>query len=164
MAVTILGCGVAGSWVAHHLASAGEKHFVLFDGGVPDEQLLKMGPVMVREGESTKAELLANHLRKISPDVDVNAHAKFDLARHRTQLKGAVLGTMNVLADCRGSGIELQRSAHKWVTVGLTSARNGKSYVGSDPKQLREEHFGPTTCSKGEIVELTAQAARLLLS
>lgn len=82
--IGIVGCGVLGSHVVTALASAGIGKMVIIDPDVPDitnlnRQFIYCEHVLSGEEPRHKAEIMAEWIRKINPEVEVEYHVgRFD--------------------------------------------------------------------------------------
>jgi molybdopterin/thiamine biosynthesis adenylyltransferase len=94
--VVIVGCGGLGSPAAAWLAGAGIGHLTLIDGDTPHPTNLHR-QVFFTEGESApKAELLADHLRSLNPEIEVQAKTTYlEKGNVRNLLAGA-----NLVMEC----------------------------------------------------------------
>ncbi|MTB52554.1 HesA/MoeB/ThiF family protein [Lewinella sp. W8] len=123
--VVIIGCGGLGSPAAAWLAGAGVGHLSLIDGDTPHPTNLHR-QVFFADGQSApKAELLADHLRKLNPDIEIRPQVTY-LEKHnvRELLEGADLvlectdhaATKHLVSDaCHLLGIPLVYAAvHKY--------------------------------------------------
>ena len=69
--IAIVGCGGLGSIVAPYLAGAGVGNLCLIDGDLPHVSNLHRQVFFPSQSSDTKAELLANHIHRLNPDVKV---------------------------------------------------------------------------------------------
>src|SRR5688572_3541731 len=118
MDATILGCGVSGSWSAYFLALSGYNNFVLFDGGPVTEHLARLGPYpQSTSANQTAAQLLAEHLRRLDPSVQVEVNGHFDPNSDSEKMKGTIVGAMGLHDSCSQSAGLAKRSGHTWITL-----------------------------------------------
>lgn len=163
MQFTILGCGVAGTWMAHHLAASGNHELFLY-GGAPDGQTVReKGALSTSQPiQLTAADALKTHLLRVNPSTRVEVHGDFKMD-DVPALKGTVIGAMNAKGACTGGGRALLELGRSWFTVGLPS-RGTDAYFGSDPDRIMDDFFGPTCFTKQQVNEFTAEACKVLLS
>lgn len=162
-AITILGCGLAGSWVAHHLVHSGWDDFVLFDGGDDRQELRSLGPIP--EGmpsKRTAAEALATHLKSINPNIKVEIFGSFDLEADLGRIRGNVVGTMSSIDYCKISAIAIKDAGHQWVTLALPSTAAEPIIASTDPSALLTSHFAAPYSSRDEISEKAKAVVDLL--
>lgn len=161
--VTVLGCGVAGSWIAHHLASLGVNKFILFGGAAPTEEMARIGPYgFPLSSFSTAASALAYHIQQFSSDCAIDVREDFDIARDLDLVKGLVIGTMRGHKSlCVWAYEAVTTRGHQWVTLGLPCSPEAAPVVGCTPDVLDDDHFQPPACSKLDAMTSAAQAARL---
>jgi len=73
----VVGCGGLGSIAAPYLAGAGIGRLTLIDGDAPDVSNLHRQVFFESESKGkTKAEALADHIRKLNPEIKLNVTSK----------------------------------------------------------------------------------------
>jgi hypothetical protein len=156
--VTILGCGVAGSWAAHHLCSAGFDRFVLFGGEPVPAYVLEKGPYCAGEAPSgTAAEALADHLRKLNPSAQIEVFGDYVPGRDDDQLSGRVFGVMGRMANCLSAFSAAQTRGLIWRSFGLPSTARGSAKVVNSPHDLDpDEHFGVPALDRASAMFVVA--------
>jgi len=161
--ITILGCGVAGSWVAHQLVALGYERFTLFGGAKDSRSLRRIGPIpKAQPVHGTAAQALAKHLQRLDPSVAVTTFGDFKDDEHAQHLAGRVVGTMGTIKKCMKTGDLVRKRGLPWITLALPSTRGVKIVIGTNPKALRDGHFGPTILGRPDILIAAARAAALI--
>ncbi|MDR3205563.1 MAG: HesA/MoeB/ThiF family protein [Candidatus Methanoplasma sp.] len=94
--VGVVGCGGLGTNVLTALASAGVGHLVIADGDVPAPSNLNRQFIYRMGQERKKAELMAEWLASVNPNIDVRFHPE----KVTTDNAEAVLGGSDILVDC----------------------------------------------------------------
>ncbi len=72
--VAVWGCGALGGHIAEHLARAGVKKLILRDSGIVTPGILVRQPFNDADIGKAKAYALRNRLRRIRPDLQIEAH------------------------------------------------------------------------------------------
>jgi hypothetical protein len=166
---TILGCGIAGSWVAHHLVAHDYKRFVLFGASYDPSTLLRLGPFSEGHAElQTSALTLASHLLSLSPDLTIELHGNFNPDRDRGFVKGDVVGAMGgkaALPLCAGGAFIARSQGGRWITLALPSEPGNPIIISENPDDLTPQYLtGTPLCSREEISSSAAEAASRLVS
>jgi len=78
--VMIWGCGALGAPIAHWIARAGAKRLIVVDSAVVTPGILVRQPFTDEDIGKAKAEILADQLRAVRPELDVTGHVA-DLTR-----------------------------------------------------------------------------------
>jgi len=166
---TVLGCGVAGSWLAHHAVAFGFQKFVLFDPGSDRETLRTIGPLISPVNPMrTCAESLAKHLLAMNPDLEIETYGAFDLEHGSgAKVEGTIFAAMSKFSPgvdkCGGVGA-FATNHHPLITLGLPTTSSAKIWWGKDLSGLTEDHFGgPPVISKYEAMLAAAQALGAIL-
>ena len=94
--VGIIGCGGLGSIAAPYLAGAGVGKLVLVDGDIPDISNIHRQVFYSGKENSTKAELMASHLKKINPLVTVEFSSRM-LSKNNIS---DILDDLDIVLDC----------------------------------------------------------------
>lgn len=76
-AVTIVGCGGLGAIAAAYLAGAGIGRIRLIDGDGVDVSNLHRQVFYASDSDEPKAEALANHLRRLNPEIEIEAEVGY---------------------------------------------------------------------------------------
>jgi hypothetical protein len=167
---TILGCGISGCWVAHHLVSHGYNHFVLFGSSYDAQTLNKLGPFSSQQPAlQTSALGLAAHLLSISPDLRIEIHGNFEPTQDRSFVKGDVVGAIggrtgaHVAPLCRAGALAARSQGGKWITLALPSQEGAPILISDNPDDLSAEYLtGVPVSSRDDISQHAAEAARRL--
>ena len=94
--VCIIGCGGLGSIAAPYLAGAGIGHITLVDGDIPDISNLHRQVFYNGNEQTSKAKLLAEHLRILNPDINVDFHP----AMLTKQNIGNIINSVDLVLEC----------------------------------------------------------------
>ncbi len=99
--VVIVGCGGLGSPAAAYLAGAGVGHLRLVDGDHPETSNLHRQVFFDASDRAGKAQQLANHLRRLNPEIKVESYAHHFTPRNcRKLLAGA-----DLVLDCTDDAV-----------------------------------------------------------
>lgn len=165
MTVTILGCGIAGSWTAHHLALMGCETFVLFDGGANRNHVLDKGPYFNKSVlADTASETLANHLSTMNNVAQIEFHPHFEPNNDQKKLKGVIAGVMGGPAMCRTAQMASADIGLPFVSLGLPSTTKGQATITENIDELDpNEHFSETIMTVEQLYSITAEYAKNIL-
>ncbi|MER8513723.1 hypothetical protein NKH47_12315 [Mesorhizobium sp. M1060] len=166
--ITILGCGVAGSWIAQHLSSLGCSDFVLYGDYPMTSSLVSKGPFLkstLSEGNGSSAATLAVQIKSINPASTVEVHEHFEQGKNDDRLRGFVVGELSSMANCMSAFRTAKEQGLQWISLGLPSTRDGTAVVVTDPSELdAAEHLGKPIQSKQEIMVEAAKIAAIVTS
>lgn len=160
--ITILGCGLAGSWVAHHLALIGPMDFLLFDGDSCEAECRESLNIVKRG--ITRAQALADHILSISPHSQVEVRGYFDHERDTVAVRGPVLGAMGSAKVCAVTAGELKRAGKSWLTFAIPAKQGLPVIVATTTDDVTEDYFGTPCMSRQQIWAESARAASQLLT
>jgi hypothetical protein len=158
---TILGCGVEGAWIAHHLVSEGYHRFVLFSGAPDREDLRRLGPFEADMPiHASAAEALATHLRAIAPKVTVEIHGRFNPDLDANKVRGDVVGALSTVELCARGFQAAREAGGGWISLGIPSDKKGEIVVTDDYRRITQSHLaGETRMSSREEISKSAALA-----
>lgn len=166
--IIVMGCGIAGSWAAHHLCSIGYAKFRLFGGAAVYKSLTDLGPACSAyykgQGQTT-AELLQDHLLALSPAVQIETVGNFDPNKHASLLDSPTIGTMGSMPGCMSAYQIVKSKGHIWMSLGLPSNSNGQAVIVDDPHDLDpDEHLGEPNLTRAQVMLIGARFAKAFAS
>jgi ThiF family len=165
-AVTILGCGVAGTWTAHHLATLGFDDFTLFGGAdITSTDLTKLPYGEVNKAKGKTAEVLKTHVLALNAAATVRTFDDYEAVNSKAELKGVVGGMMGTMRFCTMAYHDAIAKGLKYATLGFPSTTSGEIVISQTPYDIDpDEHLKPTILSLDQIMVASARFAAHLNS